>query len=101
MEEKIKIRVSIADRVYPLTVNSDQEEGIRAAVKKIEAMTLQLEENFAMRDKQDVLAFCALQFASQVEQNRIQNEEGLDNSKEKLVEFNKSLDTILLKYHIK
>ena len=54
-----------------------------------------------MRDKQDVLAFCALQFASQVEQNRIQNEEGLDNSKEKLIEFNNGLDTILLKYHIK
>ncbi len=64
-------------------------------------MTLQLEENFEMRDKQDVLAFCALQFASQVEQNRIQNEEGLDNSKEKLIEFNNGLDTILLKYHIK
>lgn len=98
--EKLKIKVSIADRVYPLTVNPEQE-GIRAAVKKIEAMTLQLEENFEMRDKQDVLAFCALQFASQVEQNRIQNEEGLDNSKEKLIEFNNSLDNILLKYHIK
>ena len=87
--------------MYPLTVNPEQEEGIRAAVKKIETMTLQLEENFEMRDKQDVLAFCALQFASQVEQNRIQNEEGLDNSKEKLIEFNKGLDHILLKYHIK
>jgi len=101
MEDKLKIKVSIADRVYPLTVHPEQEEGVRAAVKKIEAMTVQLEENFAMRDKQDVLAFCALQFASQVEQNRIQNEEGLDDSKEKLMEFNDSLDKILLKYHIK
>ncbi len=32
--EKLKIKVSIADRVYPLTVNPDQEEGIRAAIKK-------------------------------------------------------------------
>ncbi|HLW41388.1 MAG TPA: cell division protein ZapA [Flavobacterium sp.] len=100
MEEKLKIKVSIADRVYPLTVEPGQEEGVRAAVKKIEAMTVQLEEHFAMRDKQDVLAFCALQFASQVEQNRIQNEEGLDDSKQKLIEFNNSLEEILSKYKI-
>lgn len=101
MDEKLKIRVSIADRVYPLTVDPNQEEGVRAAIKKIEAMVLQLEENFAMRDKQDVLAFCALQFASQVEQNRIQNEEGLDDSKNKLIDFNIYLSEILLKYNIK
>jgi|SRR5690606_24797846 len=101
MSEKLKIKVSIIDRVYPLTVNPEQEEGIRAAVKKIDAMAMQLEENFAMRDKQDVLAFCALQFASQVEQNRIQNEEGVDDSKEKLMQFNNRLDDILLKYNIK
>lgn len=101
MGEKLKIKVSIADRVYPLTVEPQQEEGVRAAVKKIETMVLQLEENFAMRDKQDVLAFCALQFASQVEQNRIQNEEGLEQSKEQLKEFNNRLDEVLTKHHIK
>jgi cell division protein ZapA len=31
----------------------------------------QFEENYAVRDKQDVLAMCALQFASQVEQNKL------------------------------
>ena len=101
MDEKLKIKVSIADRVYPLTVEPEQEEGIRAATKKIEAMITQLEEHFAMRDKEDVLAFCALQFASQVEQNRIQNEEGLEDSKLKLIEFNNSLEEILTRHRIK
>lgn len=101
MDDKLKIKVSVADRVYPLTVEPGQEEGVRAAVKKIEAMVVQLEEHFAMRDKQDVLAFCALQFASQIEQNRIQNEEGLDDSKQKLIAFNISLEEILTKYNIK
>src|SRR5690606_4122946 len=98
--EKLKIKVSIADRVYPLAVEAGQEEGVRAAVKKIEAMTVQVEEHFAMRDKQDVVAFCALQFDLQEEQHRIQNEEGLDDAKQKLIEFNNSLEEILSKYKI-
>lgn len=70
MNEKLKIKLSIADRVYPLTVEMSQEEGLRSACKKIETMIKQFEENYAVRDKQDVLAMCALQFASQVEQKQ-------------------------------
>ena len=64
MEDKLKIKISIADRVYPLTINPRQEEGLRKAAKKIEAMIKQFEQSYAVRDKQDVLAMCALQFAS-------------------------------------
>jgi cell division protein ZapA len=71
MDEKLKIKISIADRVYPLTVTMSQEEGLRSASKKIDAMMKQFEENYAVRDKQDVLAMCALQFASQLEQKQI------------------------------
>ena len=73
MDEKLKIKLSIADRVYPLTVDMSQEEGLRSASKKIDAMIKQFEENYAVRDKQDVLAMCALQFASQVEQKQVVN----------------------------
>ncbi|PXY39922.1 cell division protein ZapA [Flavobacterium cheongpyeongense] len=73
MNGKLKIKISIADRVYPLTVEPAQEEGLRSASKKIDAMIKQFEENYAVRDKQDVLAMCALQFASQVEQKQIDN----------------------------
>ena len=73
MVEKLKIKISIADRVYPLTVDMSQEEGLRSASKKIDAMIKQFEENYAVRDKQDVLAMFALQFASQVEQKQINN----------------------------
>jgi cell division protein ZapA len=71
MDEKLKIKISIADRVYPLTVDLSQEEGLRTASKKI-VMMKQFEENYAVRDKQDVLAMCALQFASQ-EKNKKTN----------------------------
>lgn len=76
MAEKLKIKLSIADRVYPLTIDPSQEEGLRKATKDIEAMVKQFEQSYAVRDKQDVLAMCALQFASQVTQKDI-NEDNL------------------------
>ncbi len=75
MADKLKIKLSIADRVYPLTINPDQEEGLRKAAKKIEAMIKQFEQSYAVRDKQDVLAMCALQFAAQVEQKVIDKDD--------------------------
>jgi hypothetical protein len=35
MDEKLKIKISIADQVYPLTVELNQEEGLRSASKKL------------------------------------------------------------------
>src|SRR6478752_6216321 len=91
MDEKLKIKISIADRVYPLTVDLSQEEGLRSASKKIDAMIKQFEENYAVRDKQDVLAMCALQFASQVEQK--QNEKSIDGTE--TIERLKKLNDLL------
>ena len=70
MSELLKIKLTIADRVYPLSVAPEQEEVLRASAKKIEAMIKQLEQNYAVRDKQDVLAMCALQYATELEQHR-------------------------------
>ena len=71
MSNALKIKISIADRVYPLTLQPEQEEGLRKAAKKIEEMIKRFEQSYAVRDKQDVLAMCALQFAAQVEQKDI------------------------------
>ncbi|XLS30403.1 cell division protein ZapA [Flavobacteriaceae bacterium M23B6Z8] len=91
MSEKLKIKVSIADRVYPLTIEPAQEEGIRKAAKKIESLIKQFEQNYAVRDKQDVLAMCALQFASQVEQKSIVSENINEEVLEKLQMLDKTL----------
>ena len=95
MDEKLKIKISIAERVYPLTVDISQEEGLRSASKKIDAMIKQFEENYAVRDKQDVLAMCALQFASQVEQKQIDNVINGDETIERLNKINLLLDEYL------
>ena len=97
MDEKIKIKISIADRVYPLTVNMSQEEAMRLASKKIDIMIKQFEENYAVRDKQDVLAMCALQFASQLEQKNVENAIDGTESIERLTKINNLLDHYLNK----
>ena len=95
MDDKLKIKLSIADRVYPLTVEPSQEEGLRSASKKIDAMIKQFEENYAVRDKQDVLAMCALQFASQVEQKQIDNAIDGEDTIQRIKRLNLLLDQYL------
>ncbi|OBX26957.1 cell division protein ZapA [Gelidibacter algens] len=91
MSEQQKIKLSIANRVYPLTITPGQEEGLRKAAKKIETMIGQFEQNYSVRDKQDVLAMCALQFASQVEQKTIDKDNVSEDVKNRLA----ALDDLL------
>jgi len=94
MSEKLKIKLSIANRVYPLTILPDQEEGLRKAAQKIEAMIKQFEQSYSVRDKQDVLAMCALQFASQTEQKAIDK----DNLNEDVEHKLKAMDQLLKEF---
>ncbi|WP_066218607.1 cell division protein ZapA [Formosa haliotis] len=91
MSEMLKIKLSIANRVYPLTIAPEQEEGLRKAAKNIEAMITQFEQSYSVRDKQDVLAMCALQFATQVEQKQIDKESVSEHVEDKLNALNRLL----------
>lgn len=91
MADKLKIKISIADRVYPLTINPSREEGLRKAAKNIEAMIKQLESSYAVRDKQDVLAMCALQFAAKSEQINIDSNDDVTQAQEQLEILNQLL----------
>jgi len=95
MAELLKIKISIANRVYPLTIPPSQEEGLRKAAKKIDAMIKEFEQNYSVRDKQDVLAMCALQFASQVEQKILDKEYTNEHVEEKLNAINLLLSSYL------
>ncbi len=97
MSEKLKIKISIADRVYPLTIEDSQEEGLRRASKKIDTMIKEFEESYAVRDKQDVLAMCALQFASQTEQKQIDNSQEYEIALQRLRNLDKKVSDLLYK----
>ena len=97
MSEKLKIKLTVADRVYPLTISPDQEASLRVSAKKIEEMTKQLEKNYAVRDKQDVLAMCALQYAAQLE-NQLEYNTTKDKPSNKINELIELIDLHLSNY---
>ncbi len=67
MGEKLSIKLHIANRIYPMKIERNSEEYIRNAVKKIEARLKFYEENYAIKDKQDMLAMCLIEYASRFE----------------------------------
>ena len=58
---KQKIKLNIGNRIYPLNVNTEQEELLRKAAKEINDMIIKYEKRYAVKDKQDSLAMCALE----------------------------------------
>ena len=98
MGESLKIKVTVAGRVYPLRVkNANEEEGMRKAATKINDLVSNYEQNYAVSDKQDVLAMCALQFASLIEVNSINEKEDLSEALEKMNKLNVLIDKHLNK----
>ena len=94
--EKLKIKITIGGRVYPLSVNSaSEEEGMRKAAKNINELVTRFEQNYAVSDKQDVLAMCALQYASQAEIQNITKESDTEEATKKMEALSKLLDTHL------
>jgi cell division protein ZapA len=65
MKDKLSIKVSIAGRIYPLTIERTEEENVRKAVKTINERVSDYEKNFDIKDRQDLLAMSSLFFASQ------------------------------------
>jgi cell division protein ZapA (FtsZ GTPase activity inhibitor) len=62
MDDKLSIRVNVADRYYPLKVEREDEEKIRRAARLINEKVLQYKQRYTDKDVQDFLAMAALQF---------------------------------------
>jgi len=62
MDDKLSIRVNMADRYYPLKVESENEERIRKAARLINEKVLQYKQRYVDKDTQDFLAMAALQY---------------------------------------
>ena len=98
MAEPLKIKVTIAGRVYPINVkNENEEEGMRKAAKHINDLVTKFEKNYAVSDKQDVLAMCALQFASLIEINTINKDQDMTEVTEKINKLGALIDSHLEK----
>ena len=93
MGEKLSIKLHIANRIYPMKIQRDSEEYIRNAVKEIEGRLKFYEENYAIKDKQDLLAMCLIEYASKFETINNKNIVEDDGLTEKLNEIESILDS--------
>ncbi len=93
MDDKLSIRVNVADRYYPLKVERDNEEKIRRAARLINEKVLQYKQRYTDKDVQDFLAMAALQFVIKLSEG----EEELSNSylPDTLKELINKIDTVL------
>lgn len=64
---EVSIKVNIAGRTYPLTVSSEEEAGIRKAEQAIDESIQVFQKNYAVKDKQDLLAMAALQMSAKAQ----------------------------------
>nr|WP_311538522.1 cell division protein ZapA [Ornithobacterium rhinotracheale] len=64
MKEQVRVKVTVADRNYPMVASPDEEEILRATGRKINELIKNFEEKYSVKDKQDALAMCALQYVA-------------------------------------
>ena len=62
------INIEIAGRSYPLTVSIEEVDGIISAAEEIDAMIAKLKSQFAVQDRNDLLAMTALQLSIRIKE---------------------------------
>lgn len=60
---KLSIKVVVAGRNYPLTVEESEKASVEKAAEDINRRIQMLRDNYAVKDVQDLLAMTALQIA--------------------------------------
>ena len=91
--DKLSIKLHVANRIYPMKIERKSEEFIRNAIKTIEERLKFYEENYAIKDKQDLLAMCLIEYASKFES--VNNEKVVDDDglNEKLAKIDSLLSS--------
>lgn len=62
------INIEIAGRSYPLTVSLEEVDGIINAAEEIDKMIAKLKSQFAVQDRNDLLAMTALQLSLRIKE---------------------------------
>jgi cell division protein ZapA (FtsZ GTPase activity inhibitor) len=96
MGEK-SVTITIAGRTYPIKVDSAEEAFVHDAADRINKRVSQLETGFVVKDKQDLLALTALQFATQYLEAQTKIVDDKDGIIARLTEVDDLLDAHLVK----
>ena len=81
---KLSLKVVVAGRTYPLSVEESEEKRVLKSASDINKAIKLLQDNYAVKDMQDLLAMTALQLASK--SDSVTKMEDVDNSKLKEIE---------------
>jgi len=90
--DELSISIAVAERSYRLVVEKEHEELFRKAAKLIDKRIKDYSVSYAYKDKQDLLAMVALEYATsylQDEQILVEKEDMFEN---KLMEITRTLD---------
>jgi cell division protein ZapA (FtsZ GTPase activity inhibitor) len=94
---KLSLKVNVGGRTYPLSVNEGEEQRVLNAAEDINKSIKMLQENYAVKDMQDLLAMSSLQLSSrQSSVSSVSNTASADYSKieSELDALNKELDSL-------
>ena len=87
----LSIRIKIADREYPMRVETEEEVRIRTAGKQLNDKLGNFRKKFNIDDKQDLLAMVA--FDNQVHQ--LHKDEQIEHQEESLIERISNLSNLI------
>lgn len=93
--EKQNIKISLANRLYPMNINSHEEKTIRLSAFKIQKMLKVLKEKYSVKDDQDLLAMCALQLCVKLEKMNAQQSVSEKSVLSDILAIKKSISNIV------
>jgi cell division protein ZapA len=93
MDDKLSIKVNIAERYYPLRIDREDEEKIRRAARLINEKILQYKQKYVEKDTQDFVAMAALQFV--IQYIELESKSKSSALEESLKELNDELESFL------
>ncbi len=93
-KDLLNIKLMVADRLYPLSIDPSEEESFRLAAKKINEMIQTFERHYDLRDKQDAIAMCAIVLARQASQEKLNEEDKQEQITKKLQDIYAVLNSL-------
>ena len=93
-KDLLNIKLMVADRLYPLSINPSEEESFRLAAKKINEMIQTFERHYDLRDKQDAIAMCAIVLARQASQEKLNEDDKQEQMTKKLQDIYAVLNSL-------
>jgi cell division protein ZapA len=75
---KLSLKVVVAGRTYPLSIEENEEQKVLDAAKNINKAIKLLKDNYAVKDMQDLLAMTALQLAAKKDNVSLEKKESIN-----------------------